>query len=77
MPKGGYMNHDHLRRHHYYSIFATLSEFLLAFSLHVLVTLHFTGFAYAFAAAIFTAYTAVTAAYLKHSVVTIKNINRN
>lgn len=66
------MNHDH-RYHHYYSVFATLSEFTLAFSLHGLATLHLTTIAYTIAAVVFLIYTAVTAIYLRRSLALIKN----
>lgn len=71
------MDHEQHRRHHYYSVFSTLSEFLLVFCLHGLATLHLTTIAYSIAAAVFMVYTAVTAAYLKRSVVIIRNIDRN
>jgi hypothetical protein len=71
------MDYEHHRRHHYYNLFSTLSEFLLVLSLHGLASLHLTTIAYTIAVAVFTVYTAVTAAYLKRSVVIIRNINQD
>jgi hypothetical protein len=71
------MDHEHHRRHYYYSVFSTISEFLLVLSLHGLASLHFTTIAYTIAVAVFTVYTAVTAAYLKRSVLIIRTINQD
>jgi hypothetical protein len=70
------MNNEYHWHHHYYSVFSTISEFILAFCLHVLTNLHFTAVAYSIAVTIFAVYTAVTAAHLRYSVVAIRSINR-
>jgi hypothetical protein len=73
----GNEEHTHQQYHHYYTTFATLSEFLLAFSIHIVANLHFTAIAYSIAGATFAIYTAVTAAYLRYSVTSLRNLDRN
>jgi hypothetical protein len=63
------------RCHHYYTLFATISEFFLVFCLHFLLTLHVTMLALSLAAATFIVYTAVTACYLRYNFKTLKNLS--
>jgi hypothetical protein len=71
------MNYEHQRRHHYYNVFSTISEYFLVISLHGLSSLHLTTIAYTIAIAVFSVYTAVTATYLKRSLAIIRNINHD
>jgi hypothetical protein len=55
--------------HHHYTLFAVCAEYLMAFSLHFLPTLHLTKIAIAIGMATFAVYTLVSAAYFRRSLV--------
>lgn len=51
--------HKQQKYHHYYTTFATISEFVIAFSLHILATFKITAVAMLLGAATFLLYQAV------------------
>jgi hypothetical protein len=67
--------HKQQKYHHYYTTFATISEFVIAFSLHILATFKITAVAMLLGSVTFLLYTAVTVCYLRYSLQTIKNIS--
>lgn len=67
--------HTQQKHHYYYTTFATISEFVLAFSIHILATFKITAVAMLLGAATFLLYTAVTVVYLRYSLHAIKNLS--
>lgn len=61
--------------HHHYTLFAVSAEYLMAFSLHFLPTLHLTKIAVGIGMATFTVYTLVSAAYFHRSLAFARDRN--
>lgn len=58
---------NHEITHHHYTLFAVTAEYLMAFSLHFLPTLHLTKIAIGIGMVTFAVYTLVSAAYFRRS----------